>query len=380
MDAVTDAIHLQGFVRDVRYTACLASSLTTYAIDSFDINAAAPSGVLTFPAGQIAYSRWVSPKRTRSYPFERLYNTFNAPLRITIIPVIKDEGLDGDIDRIQYSTVSWMNLLNVYVVLAYYKDASKNRTAKRGAKQCLTGQKLDEVAVNEQIAEILAYKQSALHWNRTLFENRFADTYRQALSAYEQINQRSGVTVHPRIAQEKYLASVVADYQEFRNRSLRGSAGAAVRESGTMHRLEYLSDGAKAILAIENYLGGIYHLTADEIVFVDGTYILQESKNASGGALPSLSDIKDGLFKLILFSNLDELRHDGKVVTFQTRLKLTGRGVRSTVCLPCSPDILADFFAANGSVFNARQKNTIALLDQEASRNGLTVEIGGNVG
>ncbi|MBC8135792.1 MAG: hypothetical protein H8F28_07910 [Fibrella sp.] len=89
---MADAIHLTGFIRDVRYTACLASPLTSYELGGFDINGVAPSGVITFAAGQAAYSRWVSPKRTRSYPFERVYNTFNAPLRITVIPVLKDEG------------------------------------------------------------------------------------------------------------------------------------------------------------------------------------------------------------------------------------------------------------------------------------------------
>ncbi|MBC8135793.1 MAG: hypothetical protein H8F28_07915 [Fibrella sp.] len=270
-----------------------------------------------------------------------------------------------------------MNLLNVYVVLGYYKNASKNRTVKRGTKDCLTGQKLDADAVNDQIAEIITYKQSALHWNRTLFENRFAQTYRQALDAYEQISARTGVAVHNRTSQERYLDSVIADYGEFRIRSLRGSAGAAVRESGTAHRLEYLSDGAKAVLAIENYLGGVYHLTADEIVFANGVTILQESKNTKG-VLPPLSDIKDGLFKLILFSNLDRLEHDGERLPFSTRLKLTGSGVRSSVRLPCEPDVLADFFAANVGIFTARHKSTISLLGQEATANGFTIEIGGN--
>jgi hypothetical protein len=41
-------------------------------------------------------------------------------MRLTVIPVLKDEGIDGDLDRIQYSTISWMNLLNIYIVLGYY--------------------------------------------------------------------------------------------------------------------------------------------------------------------------------------------------------------------------------------------------------------------
>lgn len=362
----------------MKYTACLTSPLPSYAVDSFDINAVAPCGTVTTGDWQGAYSRWVSPKRTRSYPFERLYNTFNAPLRLTVVPVLKDEGADGDLDRIQYSTISWMNLLNVYVVLAYYKSARKNRSVKRDAKACLTGQLLDADAVNAQIAEIIAYKGSALHWNRTLFETRFTDTYRRALDAYEAIGASTGVRVHNRPAQEKYIGSVVADYQTFRDLSLRGSASAAIRESATVHALEHLTGGAKAILAIENYLGGTYHLTADEAIAEDGTLILQESKNATKSAFPSLGDIKDGLFKLILYSNFDRLEQDGKPVAFATRLKLTGTGVVGTVRLPCEPEVVSGFYAANAARFTARHKTVIALLEREAATNGFTVEIGGN--
>jgi hypothetical protein len=85
----------------------------------FDINQAPTYGVIQTEDGEIAYSKWVSPKRTRSYPFARIYNTYNASKILTVIPVIKDEGQDEDLDKLQYSTISWMNLLNTYIVLGY---------------------------------------------------------------------------------------------------------------------------------------------------------------------------------------------------------------------------------------------------------------------
>ena len=46
---------------------------------------------------KLAVSWWVSPKRTRSYPYSRVYDTLAfAGRKITIIPIIKDEGKDGD--------------------------------------------------------------------------------------------------------------------------------------------------------------------------------------------------------------------------------------------------------------------------------------------
>jgi DNA-dependent RNA polymerase auxiliary subunit epsilon len=88
---------------------------------------------------------------------------------ITIIPVIKDEGQDGDRDRIQYSTISWMNLLNIYIVLAYYETAQKSDKRGQSNKQKLTNQQFNNEFVRSQIDEILAYHQSALHWNKNLF-------------------------------------------------------------------------------------------------------------------------------------------------------------------------------------------------------------------
>lgn len=110
---MSDTLVFNGFIKDVRYHACLTDKLTSYDFSKFDINTAKTYGVIEFDCGEIAFSKWVSPKRTRSYPFERLYNTYNSSKVLTIIPVIKDEGNDGDLDRIQYSTISWMNLLNV---------------------------------------------------------------------------------------------------------------------------------------------------------------------------------------------------------------------------------------------------------------------------
>lgn len=385
---MTDTINLQGFVRDVRYKATIAAPLTSlsaYPFDTFEINDVAPSGIINFPEGQAAYSRWGTPKRTRTFPFERLYNIYNSPFRITVIPVLKDEGAgSSNNDRIQYSTISWMNLLNIYIVLAYYSDAKKNRNVKRADRHCLTGQTLDSDAVNEQIAQILTYKQSALHWNRTLFETRFTSTYRQALDAYEEISKRTGVEVHSRTTQERYLDTVIASYDQFRDISLRGSAGAAMRESATLHEAEFVPDSGKPVFAIENYLGGVYHLTADGVVYEDGVYVIQESKNSKSKGIPKMPDIKDGLFKLILFSNIDQLKHNGIVVPFQTRLKLTGVGIRSSVRLPCEPEVIEEFLAANVGVFSSAHKKTIYQLLEEVQvnesllKNKFTVEIEGN--
>ena len=60
-----------------------------------------------------------------------------------------------------------------------------------------------------------------------------------------------------------------------------------------------------------------------EIFVYNNEYIIQESKNSSKESLPKLPDIQDGLFKLILFSNLDSLKLNGEPVNFLTKLNET---------------------------------------------------------
>ncbi len=166
------------------------------------------------------------------------------------------------------------------------------------------------------------------------------------------------------------------DFQRFKDISLRGSQGAALRETKTLHGLEYLTDGGKATFEIENYLGGVYYLTADEILQEDDKYVIQESKNATLAFLPSVADIKDGLFKLILFSNLDSLTLDGKRVQFKTRLKLTGRDIRGSIRLPCSDRPLKNFMDANAPGIRKRQQAVLEKLNWEARNNkNLEVEV-----
>lgn len=376
---MADTYHFKGFIRDVRYQAYLSDPLISYDFADFEINSVGGCGTIAFPSGIIGFSKWISPKRTRSYPFERLYNTYNSPMRMTVIPVLKDEGQDGDLDRIQYSTVSWMNLLNVYIVLAYYSDARKNSSAKQRHRDKLTGQKLDGDLVRAQMLEISQYKQSALHWNRSLVEDRLVSIYDMALGSYERISQSTGVHVHDKMGQSLYLGKLLKDFQQFKDISLRGSRGAALRETRTAHGLEYLIDGSKATFELENYLGGVYYLTADEIIQEDDIFVIQESKNATSGFMPSVSDIKDGLFKLILFANLDSLMLNDKRVSFQTRLKLTGKDVYGSIRFPYAERPLRNFMDANRSRMTRRHESILERLNLEAMNNrNLEIEIEGN--
>ncbi|MGI9035824.1 MAG: hypothetical protein ACR2GD_07265 [Pyrinomonadaceae bacterium] len=146
-------------VKGISYKPLLKCPLSEILIEDFNINSAKSACLIVAGQNRFAVSKWVSPKRTRSYPYERVYNTFSASKRITIIPVVKDEGIAGDRDFLQWDTISLMNLLDVYVIPAYYETAEKHRS--RAGK--ITNQKFDNEFVKSKIKEIADYHSSALH-------------------------------------------------------------------------------------------------------------------------------------------------------------------------------------------------------------------------
>lgn len=374
---MTEILNLAGYIKGITYQTFLEDKLKVIDFNDFDVNQAKPFGLIKSPATEVAYSKWVSPKRTRSYPFARIYNTYNSCKAITIIPVIKDEGKDGDRDRIQYSTISWMNLLNIYIVLAYYETAEKSQKKGQVNKNKLTNQKFNNKFVKAQIQEILTYRQSALHWNKNLFEERFTDISKKALDCYDSISQQTGVIIHSRQRIEKDLKKIIVEFEEFKNMSLKGSQNASKRESLTSHAKEHLVDGKKGTFSIENYLGGVYFLTPDEIFYEDAMYIIQESKNSSNDYLPSKSDIQDGLFKLILFSNLESLTLDNQKISFIPKLKLTGKAVKDSIIFPDEDEKIDLFILKNK--FKKGQKQIIKKLAIEAKQNkNIKIEISSN--
>ena len=363
---------LEGFVRDVRYTPCLSpDTLNAHDIAQFDVNKAQAYGLINLGSSEnnLAFSKWVSPKRTRSYPFARIYNTYHLNTKkVTIIPIIKDEGAGTqNNDRINFITFSWMNLLNIYIILAWYEDAEK----KPGTTDRITNQILNAEGVRKKLSEISRYQMTALHWNTTHFEEDFESIYLNAVNGYKKISQGKNVAVHsPKNhlqTLEKFKVDGRFSLTCFKEASLPRSLEAAHRESITTHLLESLGGNAKGTFRISNYLGGMYYLTADEVYWENDQLIIQESKNSSKGKLPSEDDIKDGLFKLILFANMEEVSVDERTnIQFITRLKLTGDLIGS-LFLPCAPDDIFGFCAEN-RLPQTHQKR-IALLNQEASEN-----------
>ncbi|MDD9974777.1 MAG: hypothetical protein OXU27_12265 [Candidatus Poribacteria bacterium] len=365
-------LYLTGFIRDATYTPYLnPSQFSEYNISQFDVNQAQAYGLINLgvPGNILAFSKWVTPKRTRSYPFARIYNTFHLNTKkVTIIPIIKDEGAGTqNNDRINFITFSWMNLLNIYIILAWYEDAErKPKTTDR-----ITNQMLNTESVREKLLEVSRYQMTALHWNTTHFEKDFESIYLNAVAGYKKISQERNVAVHSPKNHLQTLENFKVDDRfsliSFKEATLPSSYKAAHRESLTTHILESLEENTKGVFHISNYLGGQYHLTADEVYWENDQLIVQESKNNSKGKLPSENDIKDGLFKLILFANMEQVSIDERTnIQFATRLKLTGNLVGS-LFLPCETGDIFGFCAENR--LSQVHQRRIFLLNQEAREN-----------
>jgi hypothetical protein len=365
-----EILNFTGFIRDIVYTPVLIPKIEIYDIINFNINHVKPFGIVTLDSLQnnIAFSKWTSPKRTRTYPFAKIYNTYHLnSKKVTVIPVIKDEGAGTDNnDRINFITLSWMNLLNVYIILAWYETA----TVVANSTNKITNQKLNADYIKQKILEISSYQLTALHWNTTHFERDFQNIYLNAVNSYEDIATTQNVSLHSRQKHLEVLNNFQQDdnfkLEKFKDYTLIRSLAAARRESMTIHSLEYLSDGYKGIFYISNYLGGIYHLTADEVYLQDNIFTIQESKNVTKGQLPSEDDIKDGLFKLILFSNLESLFLGDAQVEFRTQLKITG-SIKGYLQLPNDITTVEKFCESNN--FSKRKIQLVNLLNLETIQN-----------
>ena len=307
-------------ITGITYKPFLCRELTSYNIknlnDAFEKDA---SFILNFDKDiQIAVSWWVSAKRTRSYPYSRVYDTLGFQgKKVTIIPIFKDEGKEGDRDFLQWDTISLMSLLGVYAIVSYYSRADKSKRYDHK----ITNQRFDIKHLQSNFINILSYQSDALHWNLSQID-KVGEVGEKALSAYKTISHKLNVDMHSFTKAQNRIQELLKGKENFMNLSRNLAQKAQARERTTIQPKEQLN-GTKATLTIKNYLGGYYYFTCDEAKLSKNSIYLIEGKHSQGSILPSTEDIKDGLIKMILFSNLKEVKIDGREYTPLPVLKLT---------------------------------------------------------
>ncbi len=357
--------------------------LNEYQFSGFDINKASASGILEIDnKNKVAFSKWVTPKRTRSYPFARIYDIYSfGGKRITIIPVIKDEGIGAsknksNNDRINFITLSWMNLTNVFVILAWYSSAEKK------SKYRITNQKFDNKYIKQKIKEISEYQLDAHHWNNEHFIKDFSFVYKKAVLAYENISKKLKVKMHSFSDHLAFLSKITNEFnknlislEKFAFETLDRSKSAANRETLVNHVNECLtSGGEKLVFEIKNKLGGSYFLTADESIIDNKKkeLIIQESKNATSSKLPKIADIKDGLFKIMLFSQIKSISINDVKYSYKVSLKLTGK-ISSKLQLPKAKSKINSFVEKER--LTKSEAKILYMLNEEAVENDYQISI-----
>ncbi len=345
---------LSAKITGIKYTPFLCRKLSSYDFNDLEkaLSTSATFILNINKENNVAISWWVSAKRTRSYPYARVYNslTFTGK-KITIIPVVKDEGKEGDRDFLQWDTISLMSLLGVYVIVGYYVDAERSTHYRHK----ITNQRFDTPYIKRKVKEILSCQSDALHWNLAHID-KVGQIGEKALESYTKISKKLKVGMHSRQTAEKRIAELLKGKDEFMKLSRMLAEKAQKRERLTVQPKENLS-GTKAIITIKNYLGGYYYLTLDEAEIKGDNVFLIEGKHSKNNSLPSLEDIKDGLLKMILFTNLVDVKIDNKKYNSVAVLKLT----------------VENHF--DSEELSATQRENLDLLKKEAQTNGFEVRI-----
>jgi hypothetical protein len=362
---------IKGQITGIKYKLFLSEDLQIIEINKFNINNIPSFCLLKDGKMSYALSKWVSPKRTRSYPYERVYNTLNIAKKITVIPIIKDEGFDGDRDFLQWDTVSLMSLLDVFVIFAYYNKATKNSTFENK----ITDFQFDNKYVVSKIKEIEQYHSSALHWNLNELKTNLHNIVDKAKKNYAKIEKQTGVLLHNLAGIDNFKKKIGKDVSNFMEFSREKAKNAQAREMVTTQPKESLSTATKAKITITNYLGGQYFFTVDEVLVENNTVYLIESKHSKQTILPSKGDIKDGLLKMILYSNLCEVEVDGVKMKSKAVLKLTSEKLKGEITAESRASERGMFIAENN--IKADLQVLISYLCNEANENGFELRIGG---
>lgn len=356
-------------ITGIEYHIKLSRDLKVFKFSDFDINKLPASCIIKYKNFSFGLSKWVSPKRTRSYPYERVYNTLGSSKIITVIPIIKDEGKRGDRDFIQWDTISLMSLLDVFVIFAYYCNAEKHRTKD----DKITNQEFDNEMIKIKINEIKNYHSSALHWNLKEVRTTFPKLIQKVNESYNKLKKQLNVEFHSEKGIDKFASQFIHGVKNFMDTSRQKAKEAQNREMQTIQPKESLSTITKAKITIENYLGGKYYFTTDEIIVESNKVYLIESKHSKNALLPSVGDIKDGLLKMILYSNLKQVFINGKEYKPLPVLKLTSTELKGRISSANNSEKINKFVSNHN--FSNRQKVLITNLFDEANTNNFIVKI-----
>ena len=173
-----------------------------------------------------------------------------------------------------------------------------------------TQQRFNTEHIVNEIAQLLSYQSDALHWNLSRVDD-IAGIGQMALDAYTAISHKLDVEMTSWESAHHRITNLRQNKEHFMQYSRKLAKQAQTRESLTIQPKELLT-GIKATLTIQNFLGGCYYWTCDEVEIHGNQMHLIEGKHSRKAKLPSDGDTKDALLKMMLFANLENLRVGAK--------------------------------------------------------------------
>ncbi|HEX8736383.1 MAG TPA: VWA domain-containing protein [Pyrinomonadaceae bacterium] len=357
---------ISGEIEKVNYRQFVSDNLREFKFENFDINKSTGAFLLSNEKEKIAVSRWISPKRTRSYPYERVYDTlaFDGK-KATIIPVVKDEGLGGERDFLQWDTISLLSLLDVHVILAYYNEAEKN--PKRADQ--ITEQKFDNNYILARLKEVSEFQGTPRQWNERETK-QLKPVFEKARAAYREIAKKTNTYLHDETALNE-LITYAETPQKFIDFSRRKSQNAQGREFQTLQPKEALSTDTKGKVTISNALFGKYFFTVDETKIEPQVVSLIEAKHSQRALLPSKNDIKDGLIKMMLYTNLSNVKVGAKPVDYKVMIRLTSSRLKGSITSAAQDEELLKFCSDN--LIDLPNREFLKKLFREARENKFTI-------
>ena len=363
---------IEAEIEKISYHPQMCDPLPVFRIEDFISGQAFKRGRFLLEYSEqesFAISHWTSPKRTRTYPYGRVYDTLNVDNRITIIPFVKDEGIEGDRDFLQWDTVSLMSLLKVYVIPAFYKTA---RESSRNPNK-ITAQEFDYAYLLDRLKIFAEFNQSdAVHWNMKEIQEQIVHVAEMAKRHYQKISKRTGVELHSPDGLDERIRRMGDDIANYRAYSRTQAQSARERERVTRHEQERVS-GDKSIITIKNFIGGYYYWTVDEASIVGDKLLLVEKKHSRKSRLPHLGDIKDAFLKMVLFTNLSKVTADGQPYEPFPVVGLTSDLLQGYCHSAWDDSQIEKFFKHNG--FNDRARTWVGRIFQEGRVNHFFVFI-----
>ena len=340
---MAEVIIIDGKLTDLEYISKWRSTLNEYSLETA-LGGDSKKNVFWYNHNneKAAISVWTSPKRTKTNPLPRVYTTLNHDaIKITVIPVLKEEGASGEQNMVHANTVYWMTGLGVYVIIAYYNEAKLGKIGKQStnAKEGkpskegtvkIGSQTLELASIKEQIHKIIKEKPNIAIWNDEQIK-KIPELLDIAIKRYRYLGNKLNVPLRVKSLQNKENANKEwkQDLSKLLKYFTKLEIDAQDRETKTNHKHEDISIvyGKKVKFNIDCGKSRMLYLTADAVdVNKDNkVIIITEAKNTTKDKFPSSDNMKDDLMKLMLFKKTD-FKIDDVSYTKKLRCCLKGQG------------------------------------------------------